>query len=115
MEITLEMLHKEAARLTGCAESDKAFKGAVCMLAALHVGAKSKAVSEFTNYPIGLVRELSGKLRASGIWTKDGKTRAEWFGKDGGIAFNCDVAVAMGLLRRVAEKKKRSRGDREHD
>ena len=105
MTITLQTIHKEAAKVTGATKGSKEFKAAVCMLSALQVGAKAQAVAEFTRYPIGLVREFSGNLKASGIWQKDGKTAADWFGKDGGISFNCDVAVAMGYMKRVAEKK----------
>lgn len=80
------------------------FKAAVCLLAALQVGAITGNVATFTGYSTKVVRKFSGRLRESGIWVR-GKTRSEWFDKKTGIAaFWADVAVALGLLSRIKEK-----------
>lgn len=111
---TLDRVKAEVLRMDDkLSEADVSFMAAVCLLSGLVVGARSVAVARFTGYPMGLVKEFSGRLRSANVWTANGGTRAEWFDeKHGGIAFWCDVAVAQGLLTRVkrhrSEKRKKS-------
>lgn len=97
--MTLSKIRTEIRRMDpNCHGED--FKAAVCLIAATVVGATSDKVANFTGYPSKLVRGFSARLHESGVW-RDGKTNADWFGKDGGIAFWCDVCVARGLMRRT--------------
>jgi hypothetical protein len=100
--LTLKRIKEEVRKVTGCQDEDsEEFKAGVCMLAALQVGANADAVSKFTGYPRSLTREFGHRLRDNGVW-KRGTTNADWFGKDGGIEFCCDVNVALGRMQRAA-------------
>jgi len=102
-KVTLKRIKDEVRKVTKCdVEADDSFKAAVCLLAALQVGANADFVAKFTGYPRGLVREFGHRLRENGIW-KNGKTCADWFGKDGGVSFCLDVNVARGFMRRTPQ------------
>lgn len=101
-KVTLKRLKTEVRKVTGCQDEGKDdFKAGVCLLAALQVGANADFVATYTGYPRSLVRVFAKRLRENGIW-KGSQTCADWFGKDGGISFCCDVNVALGLMRRTA-------------
>jgi hypothetical protein len=100
-KLTLKRIKQEVRKVTGCQDEDSDdFRAGVCLLAALQVGANADSVARFTGYPRTLVRDFAGHLRANGVW-KAGVTNANWFSKDGGIEFCCDVNVALGRMNRV--------------
>lgn len=98
---TLTFIKQEVRRMDkDLTETESAFRTAVIMLAALSVGQNINKLAAFTKLPKEFVRERAAALRANGIW-QNGKTNAEWFEENGGIAFWMDVACAEGLLQRT--------------
>jgi hypothetical protein len=107
--VTLYEIKAEVHRLDDTLEeSDFSFMAAVCLMSSLVVGTKAVTIAAFTGYPLALVRDFSARLRASNVWTPEGKIRADWFDKETGIiAFWCDVNVARGYLSRVKRPRTR--------
>lgn len=100
MVLTKKDIEKEVQKLDpNLKKTEEAFKVASILLSALQVGADSKLVSKFLNLPIEEVKKYEKNLRKSGIW-KGKKTACEWFEKEGGVSFWCDVNVALGFLER---------------
>ena len=82
-------------------KSEEAFKVATILLSGLQVGANTQAISKFLDIEEKDVKEYEKALRKNGIW-KGEKTACDWFDKEyGGVAFWCDVNVALGLLQRT--------------
>lgn len=83
-------------------EGDDDFDAALVMLAALSLGTgKVMPLSRLTGVPPRRVAAFARELRASGVWTADGKTSGQWLDEEGGeLAFWLDVWVAQGLLER---------------
>ena len=100
--VTLAQIKREVRKMDRNVERDsEPFRAAVCLLAAIQVGASTKAIARFTRYPEPMVEKFSRNLRQSGVW-KDDKTICEWFEPNGGgIAFWMDVAVAQGFMERT--------------
>jgi hypothetical protein len=73
------------------------------MLAGFCIGDRdANAVSRFTGVPVAVVREVYDRLLENGVWGLDGSLSAEWtHPKHGKHAFQCDVFVATGKLRRA--------------
>ncbi len=84
-------------------EGDEDFDAALVMLAGLSLGtAKLMPLSRLTAVPPRRVAAFARELRASGVWTADGKTAAAWLDEEyGQLEFWLDVLVAQGLLERV--------------
>ena len=91
------------------AESDPAlsqeaheFRAAVILLLVATGSVKQDVgkIAAFVHEPRIFVRKIATNARRNGLW-KNGKTFCEWSNKKhGNIAFWCDVAVVMGLLKR---------------
>jgi mannose/fructose/N-acetylgalactosamine-specific phosphotransferase system component IIB len=104
-QLTKEQIIAEVKKLDPkLTEKDEAFKIATILLTALQTGADTKKISKFLNIPEKELKTYEKHLRESGVWTKD-KTIADWFGKDGGISFWMDVAIAQGYITRVKAGK----------
>lgn len=103
--MTLEEIKREVRRLDPKEhESSEAFKAQVVMLASLEVGPSVLKLTKFTGYQRSLIYKFNHNLRKSGIWTRGRVHAANWFDAEmGGIAFGCDVCVALGLMKRTAE------------
>jgi len=106
-KVTKETIEEQIQHLDPKLEkTDEAYRVASIMLLALQVGANSDKIAKFLKLDKGAIGTLKTKyepnLRKSKIWNGE-KTSCEWFEKDGGIAFWCDVSVAMGLLERSQE------------
>lgn len=86
-------------------KSDETFKIACILLSGLEIGADPVAIAKFLDLSIKYVKKYEKNLRKNKIW-QGKKTACEWFDKDGGVAFWCDVLVAQGLVERVEGKKK---------
>jgi hypothetical protein len=102
--MTVEQFEAEVARMDkNLKRSDPAFKSAVLLLASTQVGARVKALQDFTAYPRAFIEARAHNLLKSNVWTKDGCVRhSGWFDKrDGGVAFWLDVAVAEGFIART--------------
>lgn len=86
---------------------DDGFAAAVVLLtAALETGPHIGRVCEFTGYAHKVVAQMSHHLRKSGVW-KYNKTHCQWSDEEnGGVAFWCDVNVALGLLSRTRGTKR---------
>ena len=97
--ITVAFLRREVAKVTGIKSDDADFSLALVMLAGAVVGPSMLPIVKLTQLPTAIVKKHVGTLRGKGIFTKN-KIRADWFGKNGGIAFNLDLAVAKGWLDR---------------
>lgn len=81
-------------------ESSEEFAAALVLLAGVHLGTKRiMPVSRVTGVRPRLVAVFAERLRASGVWTDDGKTAGEWTNEESGrVAFWIDVLVAEGLV-----------------
>jgi hypothetical protein len=91
----------EIAFMPGWDDEDS--RAALVMLSGFCIGDRDPdKVSRFTGVPLPVVKELYGRLLESGVWGLDGSLNAEWthpaYGKH---AFQCDVFVATGKLRRA--------------
>lgn len=98
---------KESSRLINNkdAASDEVVCGAI-MLAALREGTSSIAkLSKLVEQPSSRISVFVKRLRQNKVFCRDGKVHCEWFGKDGGIAFMCDVCIGLGFLKRVPNKR----------
>jgi hypothetical protein len=113
---TIVDIRREVARMVKrrIIEDGDMAKTAIVMLAAAIIGQEIQALSDFTGIPEAFIQERAERLIENGVW-KDGKIYADWFGKDGTIAFVLDVMVAEGEIVRVpAEEGKRSDGKPGH-
>lgn len=96
----LARIKKEITRLDpNLKEGEHGYITYLILLSSIVVGPNIKKIAKFAHIPRESVRERSVNLRQNGVW-KQGKVYAEWFEKDGGIAFVCDSMVADGLLKR---------------
>lgn len=86
-------------------ENDDAFKAAVIMLYGSITGKHhSRSLQAKTGYPMDFIVSVTGNLRKSGIWTKDGKTAADWNNEEsGGVEFWIHVSVGLGFIERAAD------------
>lgn len=84
--------------------TDDAFKTAVLMMSGVFIGTGNlRKLAAFTRLPRSFIAIRAERLRKARIWTRDGKTAAEWFEEESGegaIAFWMDCAVAEGFLER---------------
>ena len=92
----IELIRREALKMTGedCLEAQ-------VLLSSIVVGPNVKRIASFLSVPRDDVSYLSVILRRNGIWRGGKVAASEWFGKDGGIAFICDVAVAKQQLKKT--------------
>jgi transposase-like protein len=78
------------------------------LLAGLQLGTKKiRPISRFTRVPARRVEEFARRLRASGVWTPDGKTAFETDPREGdggkfGIELILYILVAVGMMERRA-------------
>jgi hypothetical protein len=98
-------IEDEIAFMPGWDEEDS--QAALVMLAGFCIGDRDPdAVSRFTGVPVAVVEEIYGRLLENGVWGLDGSLHGEWthpeFGKH---AFQCDVFVATGKLRRANRRQ----------
>lgn len=81
-------------------DSDDFMAAVVLLTAALRTGAHPFRIQRFTGFSRELIDGFGENLRRCGVW-KGFKTYADWTDEEsGGIAFWCDVNVALGLLSR---------------
>lgn len=100
---TLTMLKKEVHRLYGTKgkdAEDEAFQAGLVLLSSAFLGPCVGDIASFTKVPEEKISAWASNLERGGIW-RGGKVYAEWFGKDGGVAFLCDTLVMQGLLQRA--------------
>jgi hypothetical protein len=72
------------------------------LLASAHVGGDTAKVAEALGWDVPRVEPFAERIKANGIWTADGRVAADWDDEqDGGLAFACDVNVALGLMKRA--------------
>jgi hypothetical protein len=105
--MTLDEL-KELARQAGYEEGED-HQAALVLLAAFHFGPKVKTIARFCGMTEWSVRKMAKNLRASGIWTEDGKIGMEHppvddpdegYQRNMSIEFALHVLVAQGLVVR---------------
>ena len=82
------------------AETEPGFDAGLVLLGSAVVGPNVKRISSWAGIPRDIVALYGKRLRDNGIWVGS-KIHAEWFDeKTGGIAFFCDVNVALGHMER---------------
>ena len=101
--MTREQIVKELFKMDQDVDPEsEAFKAQLVMLAALSEETMDvKRLAKFTKIDISLVAKFAHNLRKNGIWNGR-KVCADWAGEDGGISFDLDTCVAIGLMNRVA-------------
>lgn len=81
-------------------ESEDSFKVAKILLAGTGGVRCTIKLSKFTGVEPEFVKQVKHRLKKEGVWR--GKTTfCQWFEKDGGIAFLCDINVGLGFLERA--------------
>jgi len=100
-KITKTQIQAEVIRVTGIVDKkNKDFKVGCILLASAILGANERRIAKFLSYSLQFVKNIGENLRENKIW-QGRKVYANWFDKkNGGIAFNCDVAVGLGFLKR---------------
>jgi hypothetical protein len=96
-----EMLEIAAVLRKELELTEKQYKHALILLAAVYVGHSDTRISRFTGLSRGFIIPRKKKLLKLGMWFGDGLTNAEWLGKNGGIAFLCDILVLDGRLTKT--------------
>lgn len=100
-KLTLRRIQREVRNISGDDDdSNLANRAGVVLLAALQVGTSQRALAAFTKFPAAQVRDFVRKAREQGIFTHNGKIRAEWFDENGSIALMADSLVLCGLMNR---------------
>lgn len=108
-KVTKRFVEKEAVKMTGEKHGSKGHRVACILMAAPIIGAFDGKIARFLGLRITDVTPVAMVLRRNGIFFKDGTVAAsEWLGKDGGVAFNLDVAVGLGFLKKVSGAKPKS-------
>lgn len=98
--MTLDEAKKALTEIDGEDWSPDQWDAGLILLTGLEVGPNADKVAAFTGIPRSKCREIGGRLRENGVWSGR-KIRAEWFDEEtGGVAFLCDVNVALGMLKR---------------
>lgn len=71
------------------------------LLAGAYLGTKKlMPISRLTGVSPWRVAKFAKRLRANGVWTKDGMTNAEWNEEHGLVALLLDILVATGMMNR---------------
>jgi len=101
MEVNRKFIEAEVKKLDPkLKKSEEAFKVAAILLSGLQVGANTRAIAKFLDIDETNVKKYEKPLRKNGIW-EGKKTICNWFDKEsGGLAFWCDVNVALGKLQK---------------
>lgn len=94
-------IEREVIKLTEMSSEDEGYDLAVVMLSSIHQGPSVKRIAKFLDWKRSRVSVCGVQLRETGIWHGRKVAGADWPEEGGGIAFNLDVAVAMGYLERV--------------
>lgn len=106
--LTLGRIHKEIVRLDPTLKpGDPSFISATILLGALRAGTAIRPLATFTRLPRRVVAERVHRLKANGVFQRNGKIFADWFGEHGGVALWADVCVAEGLMNRAATKPRK--------
>ena len=100
-QVTLATVKKEVRRIYGVGDDDdsEAFQAGVVLLSSAFLGPHVGAIAKFTKITEDTVCKFASNLERGGVW-RAGKVYADWFKKDGGVAFLCDTLVAQGMLQR---------------
>lgn len=103
----LAILKDEIVRLEPTiTPDDPSYTTYLILLSSAIVGPNIKKIAKFAHIPRKDVRERAVNLRKNKVWV-GGHVYAEWFEKDGGIAFICDALVADGLVKRAEVGKEK--------
>lgn len=100
-EPTLKRLNLELKRFDITPDS-KAYVPALVLICSAFKGPNADRIANFIGRPRSEVRVIGNRLRDNLVWLGN-KVNCDWFGKDGGVAFMCDVCVAQGLLARESK------------
>lgn len=96
-----QFIEREVTKLTDMSSEDEGYDLAVVMLASVPQGPNVKRIAKFLDWRRDRVSTCGARLRETGIWNGRKIAGAAWLEEDGGIAFNLDVAVAIGYLEHV--------------
>jgi Iron dependent repressor, N-terminal DNA binding domain len=83
------------------APTDSGYAEHIILIASLIAKADEPFLADRLGYDPEFVAMVGSRLRASGIWKGDhvsDYSREKWMGKDGGLLFFLDAAVATGSL-----------------
>ena len=98
------LIEKDVTRITGVEPDSEEYRFGCVMLAASQVGVNTKKIAALLGRPRTDVADMVSTLRERKIFTRTRIHAEDWFKRgSGGIGFNIDLAVAMGLLDRVEE------------
>jgi hypothetical protein len=95
-KVTLGYLQKELKKFEIESETNPCYIPGMVLLSSLVCGPNADKIAKFIKKPRSIVRQFGKVIRTNGIWKHD-KVCCEWFDKNGGIAFHCDILVAAGL------------------
>jgi hypothetical protein len=79
---------------------DDAYPAAAALVAAATVGTSADKIARRARIPRSKARAIAARCREAGLFAAGKISHGGWFGKDGGIAFWLDVAVAQGYMER---------------
>jgi len=81
--------------------TDQCYAAAVVLLASVQVGTSVERVRQLTGYSRQVIRDFAKRLRENGVW-KGKEVCGDWRDeKTEGVAFWCDVCVAVGWINRA--------------
>lgn len=104
-QITLQRIQREVRKISGDNDdTNEANQASVVLLSALQVGTSVRALTQFTKLPRATVAKFVRKAREQGIFTHNGKIRAQWFNEGGGVALIADSLVLCGLMNRAKQE-----------
>lgn len=83
--------------------SSKEYKASVTMLSAAAIGTDVTALVEYTGYSKAFITMIVKNLTNARIFSGN-RVHADWFSKNGAIAFYGDVNLALGNVKITASK-----------
>lgn len=99
--MTLDEMKKALVELDGDDWTPEQWNAGLILLAGVEVGPNADKIAGFTGIPRSKCREIGARLRENGVWHGE-KIAVDWLDEEtGGVAFLCDVNVALGILQRA--------------
>ena len=102
---TVTDVKRELRRIDKNLRGDE-FDAGIVLLSATVVGPDREKLRVFTRLPDKTLDRIVTRCNRQGIF-KGGRVSCDWMDKEGGgIAFACDIAVAVGYLNRSTKRGK---------
>lgn len=100
-KVTKSVIESEVKKVTGTDPGSTEFDLGCVMLTASIVGINVQKIATFLQRPKSEIQALVDMCRSTGIFKGRTIYAEDWFGENGGIGFNLDIAVAMGWVERA--------------